>query len=168
VRRYLGRGAKQRTEGLDVSTAFRMLAEAANRQGNVPVSLQLDEKAASQVTSEASLHLLQIAREAVSNAARHSGASCITLRLHPHGDQVELSVEDDGAGFDPASTHGPGYGLGNMRARAAEIGAEFELDSRPGAGARLSVRLSTASGHTSGVITGPTNGVPRMSAEVPA
>ena len=57
---------------------------------------------------------------------------------------LELTVGDDGIGFDPAkppTDHKPHFGLATMRERAEAMGAVFDVDSQPGAGTRISVRL---------------------------
>ncbi|MBM3841303.1 MAG: hypothetical protein FJ398_25790 [Verrucomicrobia bacterium] len=56
-----------------------------------------------------------------------------------------LSIEDDGTGFDPANPGGEGYGLRNMRARAAESGGELSVDSQPGRGTRVCARIPAGS-----------------------
>jgi signal transduction histidine kinase len=87
--------------------------------------------------------LIRIACEAVSNAIRHAHPSTIRVAL-TGGDAVRLTIDDDGAGFDPASVvpgPGSGFGLTSMRERAESMGARFRLDSRPGAGTELEVVL---------------------------
>jgi signal transduction histidine kinase len=91
------------------------------------------------------LHVLRILQEAVTNAVRHGRAQTLWLTagvdaaLH----QVQLSLRDDGCGFDPEVV-GTGRGLKNMRRRAAEVGAELQLVSRPGSGAQVTLRLPLA------------------------
>jgi signal transduction histidine kinase len=87
-------------------------------------------------------HLLQIAREALSNIARHSGASRATLSLRREGNDAVLVVTDNGRGFEPSEAAEPGhYGLANLRERAAAIGGQITIDSEPGQGTRIIVRL---------------------------
>ncbi len=90
--------------------------------------------------------LLQIIREAVSNALRHGAARHVSIRLDQDDDQLRLVVQDDGRGFDieaPAqagpAAPGSSQGLANMRARAAQLGGELRVSSRPGEGARISL-----------------------------
>jgi signal transduction histidine kinase len=102
---------------------------------------ELDER----LSPEAGHELVQIAREAVSNVARHSGASRATLAVRVEGDSAVLRVEDDGAGFDPARRPGSShFGLANLRDRAAAIAGSLTIDSEPGKGARIIVRLPIA------------------------
>lgn len=91
---------------------------------------------------EADHELVQIAREAISNVARHSGAGNATLALHVAGDSLTLVVEDDGTGFDPLRRlDGTHFGLANLRDRAAAFGGTLTINSEPGSGTRIIVRL---------------------------
>lgn len=94
---------------------------------------------------EAAHELLQIAREAISNVARHSGARLAWLSLGIDRDEAILRVEDDGVGFDPARRLGSGhFGLANLRGRAAGIGGTLTIESDPNRGTRIIVRLPLA------------------------
>jgi two-component system, NarL family, sensor histidine kinase UhpB len=89
---------------------------------------------------DAQLVVYRVAQEALSNAARHSGAKRLTVRLNRRPDSgVELTVADDGRGFafDEAER---GLGIAGMRERALLIGGELTIESRPGHG--TTVRLS--------------------------
>ena len=93
-------------------------------------------------------HLLQIAREALSNAARYSGAATVTVSLTVIGDVLELRVADDGNGFDPATATRPGHqGIGNMRARALTLGATLDITSELGSGAIVCLRVPGVTAH---------------------
>jgi signal transduction histidine kinase len=88
------------------------------------------------------VQLLRIAREALSNIARHSGASRATVRFERDGSLVRLVIADNGTGFDPDADRGPGHrGLTNMRARARSISGELKVDSQRGAGTQISVAI---------------------------
>jgi two-component system CheB/CheR fusion protein len=80
------------------------------------------------------MQLYRIAQEMIHNAVRHAQASHITLSLNRKDRQLELSVSDDGKGFQPDSGEKDGYGLRIMRYRAAMIGCELTIDSTPGKG----------------------------------
>jgi len=98
------------------------------------------------LTPEAAHELAQVAREALSNVARHSGAGRAKLALLVHGDTAELRVEDDGSGFDPGQRFGTGhFGLANLRGRAAAVGGTLTIESQAGKGTRIIVRLPIAS-----------------------
>jgi signal transduction histidine kinase len=85
--------------------------------------------------------LVQIAREALSNSARHAHATNATVALRQDGKDLWLEIADDGAGFDPSSdVPGGHHGLGNMRDRAEALGGRFDLRSGPG-GTTIIVRV---------------------------
>jgi signal transduction histidine kinase len=99
--------------------------------------IQVDDEAAGQLTPEQSIEVLQLAREAVSNALRHGQATRITIRMHQGDHEVCLLVQDNGLGFDPARLRPEGHGVNNMHARASRIGASLRLTSQPGQGTRV-------------------------------
>ncbi len=76
------------------------------------------------------------ASEAIQNATKHSGATAVLVTLEPVGDTVEVTVEDDGVGFDPLLVE-PGAGLTGMRDRIGSLGGDVEVTSAPGAGTVL-------------------------------
>ena len=86
--------------------------------------------------------LLRIVGEAVRNAVRHGRAGHVRVTLR--GNPVELTVQDDGAGFTPAtaSSQPGGFGLISMRERAEALGAQFSIDSAVETGTRVQVRWS--------------------------
>jgi two-component system, NarL family, sensor histidine kinase UhpB len=88
---------------------------------------------------DAQLVVYRVAQEALSNAARHSGAGQVDVRLRRRGEDVELEVADDGRGFAFDDSEG-GLGLAGMRERALLIGGELTIESRPGRG--TTVRLT--------------------------
>ncbi len=81
--------------------------------------------------------------EALTNAAKHSGATAITVFLEPgDDDSLFCSVKDNGSGFDPASvTEGVGLSK-SIRGRMAEVGGHVEIDSRPGRGTEVRLRVA--------------------------
>ena len=86
-------------------------------------------------------HLLRIAQEAVANAARHSGAKRIEIKIDYAPDTVALEVRDDGKGFDlnDATAEARHFGLSGMKERVEKIAGRFRVVSNPGAGAAVSV-----------------------------
>jgi signal transduction histidine kinase len=95
---------------------------------------------------EAAHELSQIAREALSNVARHSGASRAQLAVDVDvdGDAATLRIVDDGRGFDTAAPLGPGhFGLANLRDRTVAVGGRLTIESRP-QGTSIIVRIPVA------------------------
>jgi signal transduction histidine kinase len=93
--------------------------------------------------------LLFITREALSNVARHSGATRTALVLAEDDGDLILCIEDNGRGFDPAQVPGPDafgrhQGLSNMRDRAIGMGGTFAIERPDGPGTRIIVRIPDA------------------------
>jgi two-component system, NarL family, sensor histidine kinase UhpB len=94
----------------------------------------------SDLSDDAQLVVYRVAQEALSNAARHSGAERVEVRLRRLEDGgVELTIADDGRGFAFAESE-RGLGIGGMRERALLVGGELTIESRPERG--TSVRLT--------------------------
>jgi two-component system sensor histidine kinase UhpB len=84
--------------------------------------------------------LLLILREALSNIARHSGASSADVMLQRSGEHVVLRVCDNGIGFDPIRLRAPeSFGVRGMEERARAVGAEVRFDRHPSDGSQLTV-----------------------------
>jgi signal transduction histidine kinase len=111
--------------------------EVAERFG---LDLELDLAAGIGVAPERADALVGIAREALTNAARHSGSRRVRLTLRPEDGRVLMRVRDSGRGFDPASPRG-GFGLTSMRARAEAAGGNLRIRSAPGAGSEVEATL---------------------------
>lgn len=79
----------------------------------------------------------RIAQEAFNNIARHAEAAQVRVRLDGEPGKMDLTIQDDGVGFDAQTLEHEGLGLGIMRERARSIGARLEVVSHPGRGTRL-------------------------------
>lgn len=105
------------------------------------ISLDAPPGAGAGLTDAQAVALAQLARSALGNALRHAEATHIAVRLAADREGVTLSVEDDGKGFAVADRADAGEGLRSMRQRAVAAGGELDLDSQPGRGTRVKVRL---------------------------
>ena len=110
------------------------------RAGDVDASLQADGDF-SDLPDDVQLVVYRVAQEALSNAARHSGARRIEVGMRRRGAGAELVVSDDGRGFAFAEAE-EGLGLAGMRERALLVGGELTVESRPAHG--TTVRLQVA------------------------
>jgi len=86
----------------------------------------------------------RVGQEAISNAIQHSGCSALALGLTLSRREAQLTIRDDGNGFDEHEVV-QGLGLDSMRKRAAKIKARFELKAAPGSGTLITVTASLAS-----------------------
>jgi two-component system sensor histidine kinase UhpB len=84
--------------------------------------------------------IYRVAQEALVNAARHSAATRVEVSLERQGAGVTLIVSDNGRGF-PFSDESKGLGLSGMRERALLVGGTLEVDSRPGKGTTVNLRV---------------------------
>lgn len=89
---------------------------------------------------EAATQICRIIQEALANVLRHSGASKVTVNVEHRPTGLSVSIEDNGRGFDSASTSG-GFGLGHIASRAEELGGKCEVISSEGAGTRVLIEL---------------------------
>jgi len=90
-------------------------------------------------------HLFRVAQEGVTNALKHAQAKRIEILLAFGSQAVDLQVEDDGCGFDPATAAGPDhFGLRGLQERAHALQATLEINSRPGRGTRIRLTVPAA------------------------
>ena len=127
---------RQQTEALGLRTGAEVTFEA----GTLPPSDALPPG-----TQQA---LFRAAQEAFANIARHARATHVHVRLRLVGDNFELTIRDDGAGFDPTE-RATGMGTENMKARVCEVSGVFLLQSQPGRGTTVafSVPCDTSTPH---------------------
>ena len=116
--------------------------DLAGRARGVPV--ELDVGGLPDLPGDVEHQVLRVGQEAVANALRHAGASCV--RVHLGGDRpgwVVLRIEDDGRGFDPDARglRARRLGLTSMHERAASIGGHLRIESTPGAGTVVEMRF---------------------------
>ena len=84
--------------------------------------------------------IYRIFQEALTNIARHAEAGVVRVALSSDETQFRMEVADDGRGFAAQAHDTRALGLLNMRERAREIDADFDLQSSPGAGTRITLR----------------------------
>jgi signal transduction histidine kinase len=125
-------------DSLGLAAALRALSREVTARG-LPVEVQLEDVS---LPESVAIGLYRVGQEALSNALRHAGASRATLTLAHEGDEVTLTVADDGRGFDPAAARGQAgrWGLLGMAERAQALGGRLTVESAPGAGTRVTVR----------------------------
>ena len=105
----------------------------------VPVDLRVEGEPRP-LSSTSEVAALRATQEALSNAARHSGAQHVEVVLGYDEDGATITITDDGTGFDPAAPP-TGYGLTGLVARVEEVGGIAAVESAPGQGTRVRVRV---------------------------
>ncbi len=95
------------------------------------------------IPQELASGLYRIAQESLQNIAKHAHAKHVTVQLIPGDQELRLSIEDDGVGFDPAAVKGKGgLGLVGMEERARLLGAKFSIESQVRHGTRIALAVS--------------------------
>lgn len=85
--------------------------------------------------------LFRIAQELLSNVSHHANANTVQVRLYANTENVTLTVEDDGTGFDPEARAADRFGLTGINERVRLMGGTLSIDSTPGAGTRVRVEV---------------------------
>ena len=114
-------------------------------QSGIPTQLEIEGEL--DLSPPVELQLLRIIQESLANARKHSGASQSQVKLRQDGSFILASIRDDGSGFDPSirtRAAFPRFGLAIMRERAESIGGTLEIDTTPGEGTRVKIRVPTA------------------------
>ena len=139
-------------DGGSLADGIRHLAIELQRGGGVEVEVDVPKDDFDDLPIETVAELLALTREALSNVARHASASNAWVRMDADPDAIRLKLADDGRGFEGAETAADGghHGLANMRSRAEALGAQFEIESKPGAGTRIIVTMPRRARRTSG------------------
>lgn len=123
--------------GAPFDAALRRYVEFLTADGELDVDLDIDPS--THLGPDEQIELFRIVQEGLANVRRHAGASRAEVRIGRRGGQRLVSIRDDGSGF--VADRPAGQGLKNMRARAASIGGELVIRSRPGAGTALELVL---------------------------
>ncbi len=121
----------------ELPTALRTMVQALARPHAMRFRVIVDTEVTASVPEDWRGHLLNVAKEAVSNCLRHARADRGSLSLRVLRDCVRLTVQDNGIGFDPKKATGVGHGLANMAARAERLGGKFMVLSKPRQGTRV-------------------------------
>jgi signal transduction histidine kinase len=123
---------------LGLVAALEILSRQFSEQSGVQVHCSLEPV---KLSPDAELTAYRLVQEAVTNIAKYAQARQVWIRLSANDGIVDLSVRDDGVGFDPAEKRPSAYGLMGMLYRVEALGGSLVLVSRPGNGALISARI---------------------------
>ena len=129
-----------RPETLDAApleSLLERLGEALTGQGETAVQVDVEDGLELPVGTK--LAFYRVAQEALTNVAKHAHAARVWVVVTSHEDLVCLTVHDDGRGFDRSGARPGSMGLRTMRERAQELGADFIVESDPGAGTTVNM-----------------------------
>jgi len=123
--------------------AIRFLAEGISKRADMPIHINAKVSERPHSTIETTLY--RIVQEALTNAVKHAKASNVWIRAWTENRALCCSIRDDGEGFDSKQTqsapHRKGLGLIAMQERVSAIGGTLHIESSPGHGTELSIRL---------------------------
>ena len=129
--------------------AIRFLAEGISKRANLPIHIDAAVFGRPPATVETTLY--RIVQEALTNAVKHAKASNVWIRAWRENLVLCCSIRDDGGGFDSNQAHAArghkGLGLIAMQERVTAIGGTLHMESHPGHGTELSIRLPLEGNH---------------------
>jgi two-component system NarL family sensor kinase len=123
-----------------LAAALSDLASTISRESTT-VTLDLDPAAIERLSPAASEASYQVVQETIRNTVKHAGPAAVSVRIYPESDSVNIDVDDDGAGFDPAALRSDGD-----RTRGGHLGLRLIADAANRAGAELSVAAGAGMG----------------------
>jgi signal transduction histidine kinase len=133
---------------IGIAAALEALAGRMARQHDLHVELEVDldyesGRKGTRHTADLEATVYRVAQEALTNVARHSGATTATVQVADQEGTVRLEVRDHGCGFTPEGT-ARGFGLVGMQERAALAGGRLQVESVPGDGTRVVAEFPAA------------------------
>lgn len=138
-------GLKMAGHNASLMDSLTDYARQFSRLSDIPVKMIVDPGINElHLPAETELQLLRIVQEALTNIRKHANATQANLHARRDANHLELTISDNGHGFEPdrqRPDRSPTFGLSTMRERADAIGAEFYLNTKPGIGTTLTIRL---------------------------
>ncbi len=130
-----------------LAAALQARLDAVESRGGIGTKLRVEgDSGAKPIPLLVQEELYHIAQEALNNALKHAHPTQVQIYLRFDPDAVHLEISDDGAGFTlPSAEESGGLGLPGMRERAERIGADLRLQSTPGQGTKVAVRVPQGS-----------------------
>jgi len=121
----------------ELGDLLHLLGNAFTGRTNIPAKVTVVGQGT--LPADVQVAIYRVCQEALNNVAKHAGASLVKIHLKHAGTAIELSVRDDGQGFDPERTSSGHYGLSMMHERADAVGAQLSITSQPGHGTELTI-----------------------------
>ena len=131
-------------DDLGLASALEWQAREFSRQSGIRVNLNMDREL-SELPDAPRTCLYRVVQEALTNCARHAEAKQVRISLQGGTDQIVLTIQDDGRGFDPEQMTAAGLGLIGIEERVRKLGGTVRIRSRVGEGTRLKVEIPSSS-----------------------
>lgn len=117
-----------------LTSELQALAQTFEQVSRLRICVEIDPAAEEILTGEEARELVTITREALNNCARHTRATQIGIVLRHIGSRVQLSIRDNGSGFDVEHGLAKGIGFAHMEDRVRRIGGRLNIESTVGRG----------------------------------
>lgn len=126
----------------ELGDLLHLLGNAFTGRTNIPAKVTVVGQGA--LPADVQVAIYRVCQEALNNVAKHARASLVEIYLKHEETAIELSIRDDGQGFDPERTTSGHYGLSMMQERAEAVGAHLSITSQPGHGTKLAIHWKEA------------------------
>ena len=127
-------------DSLGLTRALRSMATQLTDSAGLVCEIALED-IDDLLPPEVEISLFRSAQELIGNAVRHSQGATIKLLAKPIGNQVLLRVSDDGCGYNPQRLAKRGLGINSVRERVGLLGGEYDVDTAPQQGTRVTIRI---------------------------
>jgi signal transduction histidine kinase len=124
---------------MPLADLIKQLIDAASGSIRAEIHLDVGGHYRTPLTPDAQIAFYRIAQEALNNISKHSHARNVRIALECQGESVQMTIEDDGLGFDLAAIPTGHFGVGIMAERAEDVCAALDVWSAPGAGTKITV-----------------------------
>ena len=121
----------------ELGDLLRLLGNAFTGRTNIPATVTVLGQGV--LPADVQVAIYRVCQEALNNVAKHAAASRVEIDLKHEDHAIELSIRDNGQGFDPEQTLSGHYGLRMMHERAERVGARLSITSQPGQGTELTI-----------------------------
>ena len=136
---------------------LREYLQKFRRQAGITAEIEVEGDVEPQFRPEAEVQLVRVIQEALTNIRKHARANEARIRITRGPDEIGISIEDKGRGFDPAilTDETPRFGVRTMRERVERVGGRFQIESSPGQGTTVRIYLPVVEGQDNGSSSDP-------------
>jgi len=133
-------------DDLGLAAALPLFLKEWSAHYGIPVEFRARPDVAGSMGRDAEVVFYRVAQEALNNVAKHAHASRVDVLLESQDGSVVMVVEDDGVGFEASdkSVRDKGIGIVGMQERASVVGGELDVESKPGDGTSVYLRMPIA------------------------